>query len=381
VESSTLRPDIVLEDTTLRDGEQTPGIAFSKETKIAIHDALVAAGVRWIEVGIPAMGGEELDTHRELLARGSDAVLMAWNRGVLEDVKLSLDVGFTAVHIGLPASDLHLDKSVHRDRGWLLDTARTLVAYAKDRGAFVSISAEDVGRADIRFVQEYAAVVAEAGADRLRLSDTVGVLRPDTYAARVRAVREAADIDLQTHAHNDFGLGVANTLAGLEAGARYFHVTVNGIGERAGMADMAQVVVTLHRLYGYDLGIDPAQLRSLSRLVATASRRPVPPNQPVVGDGIFAHESGIHVKGMLSDAGTFEPFGPELVQGERRYVIGKHSGRALLQQVLGQAGIEATADELARTLVQVRAAAIRAGGEISAEELVKLHVGQLASSR
>ncbi|HEU5107742.1 MAG TPA: hypothetical protein VFT95_04120, partial [Micromonosporaceae bacterium] len=324
---------------------------------------------------IPAMGGEELDTHRELLDRGSQATLVAWNRGVFEDVKLSLDTGFKAVHIGLPASDLHLGKSLGRSREWLLSTATDLIKYAKDRGAYVSISAEDVGRAELAFVQEYAVAVAEAGADRLRLSDTVGILPPEQYGARVRAIGEVAEIDLQCHAHDDFGLGAANTLAGLAAGARFFHVAVNGIGERAGMADLAHVVMAMRRIYDYDLGIDTRALRPLANLVAEASGRPVPVNHPVTGDGIFAHESGIHVKGMLKDSRTFEPFSPDEVAGNRRYVIGKHSGRALLQHLLAEAGVEATTEELADTLVKVRAAAIRAGGEISVDELRALHAG------
>lgn len=173
-----MRQDIILEDTTLRDGEQAPGIAFSKETKIAIHDRLVAAGVRWIEAGIPAMGGTELDTLETLLARGSDATLVAWNRGVKGDVTFSLDLGFKAVHIGLPTSNIHLENSLGRDRRWLLQQAAVLIKYAKDRGAFVSISAEDIGRTELPFLEEYAVAVHDAGADRLRLSDTIGMLSP-----------------------------------------------------------------------------------------------------------------------------------------------------------------------------------------------------------
>lgn len=199
--------DIVYEDTTLRDGEQSPGIAFGRDTKIAIFTALRALGVRWMEVGIPAMGGSELAVIRELLERGSDLMLIGWNRGKLDDVVQSLDLGFRAIHIGLPASDMHLKHSVGRDRGWLVEQARTLIGVAKDRGAFVSISAEDVGRADPSFLIDYAGAVKEAGADRLRLSDTIGILSPSRYAAVVASIAKAVPIDLQCHAHNDYGLG------------------------------------------------------------------------------------------------------------------------------------------------------------------------------
>ncbi len=251
-----MRNDIILEDTTLRDGEQAPGIAFSKTTKLAIHDYLVSIGVRWIEVGIPAMGGEELDTLKAMIARGSDATLVAWNRGIKEEISHSLDIGFKAIHVGLPTSEMHLKESIGQSRKWLIQRATDLIKYAKDRGAFVSISAEDVGRTEIPFLQEYAYAITEAGADRLRLSDTIGILTPEGYAKRVRSVTEVCSVDIQCHTHNDFGLAVANTLAGLQAGARYFHVTVNAMGERAGMPDFAQTVLALKYLYNRDLGIN-----------------------------------------------------------------------------------------------------------------------------
>ena len=368
-----VRADIILEDTTLRDGEQSPGVAFTKQTKLAIHDLLVAAGVRWIEAGIPVMGGEEAEALRELVERGSPATLVAWNRGVREDVTLSLDLGFRAVHIGLPTSKVHLRDSINKSREWLLKKACELIALAKDRGAFVSISAEDIGRTETSFLQEYAGRVAAAGADRLRLSDTIGILTPAAYAAKVAALVGTVDVDLQCHAHNDFGLAVANTLAGLEAGARYFHVTVNGIGERAGMADIAQVAFALKHLYGHDLGLDGPALKRLSDFVARATGCQPPPWYPIVGRNVFAHESGIHVKGMLSNQEAFEPIAPEEIGAERHYVLGKHSGGATIRYHLEQSGIAASDVEVQRCLSLVRAEAIARGGAIPPEELTALY--------
>ncbi|PHM06774.1 homocitrate synthase/isopropylmalate synthase family protein [Nostoc sp. 'Peltigera malacea cyanobiont' DB3992] len=364
-----IRNDIILEDTTLRDGEQAAGVAFSKASKLAIHDYLVATGVRWIEAGIPAMGDEELDTLKTMIARGSDATLVAWNRGVKEEVALSLDIGFKAVHIGLPTSNVHLKDSIGQDRHWLLEQAKNLIKYAKDRGAFVSISAEDVGRTEIPFLQEYACIVTEAGADRLRLSDTIGILTPEAYAERVQSVVNVSSIDVQCHTHNDFGLAVANTLAGLNAGARYFHVTVNAIGERAGMPDLAQTTLALKQLYSKDLGIVTSHLRQLSEIVAQASKQKITPWQPIVGDNVFAHESGIHAKGMLKNNKTFEPFSPEEVGGERKYIIGKHSGRAILNHLLQEQGVTVDETQLGDCLRQVRALAIEQGGSVSPEQL------------
>lgn len=368
-----MRKDLILEDTTLRDGEQAPGIAFTIEQKLSILDRLIDAGVGSIEVGIPAMGGDEVEFLKKAVERQDEARLVAWNRGVRADVAQSLDLGYRAVHMGLPASDLHLAKSVGRDRNWLLSTATDLVKFAKDRGAFVSISAEDVGRADKGFLVEYAHTVHDAGADRLRLSDTIGILGPEGYAERVAVIAAECDIDLQCHAHNDFGLGVANTLAGLQAGARYFHVTVNGIGERAGMADLAQMATALKYIYDVDLGIDLSKLTALSRTLAEVTRNPVPPWHPVVGTNVFAHESGIHVNAMLKDTSSFEPIAPEAVGGERRYVLGKHSGRALIRDILERERRPVDDDILAGCLAEVRTLAMRQGGALRTEQLLEIH--------
>jgi isopropylmalate/homocitrate/citramalate synthase len=214
--------------------------------------------------------------------------------------------------------------------------------------------------------------VHAAGADRLRLSDTVGMLTPEAYGERIAMLTKQTDIDLQCHAHNDFGLGVANTLAALRAGARYFHVTVNGIGERAGMADLAQTVAALKFLYDVDLGLDLTQLTALSRDLAEITGHPVPPWQPIVGGNVFAHESGIHVNAMLRDTSSFEPFPPERVGGQRRYVLGKHSGRRLIEHILAERRLEYDDAVLADCLARTRSQAIRSG-PLSPDDLEEVY--------
>lgn len=368
-----MRNDLILEDTTLRDGEQAPGVAFDRPTKLAIFHALVDAGVKWIEPGIPAMGGDEVRTLQEMLERQDEVNLIGWNRGVEADIRHTISLGFKAVHIGLPTSSKHLKHSVNKDREWLLRTAEDMVKLGKDHGCFVSISAEDVGRTEIPFLQEYAGRVAAAGADRLRLSDTIGILDSKGYAERVAAVAAASDIDLQSHCHNDFGLGVANTMAAIEAGVRYFHVTVNGIGERAGMADLAQVVMNLKFFHGVDLGIDTTKLTALSAIVAEACKYPVAPWQPVVGGNVFAHESGIHTKGMLADTSTFEPFMPELVGGTRKLLVGKHSGRAVIKHTLEQSGVEVDEALLPECLEAVRRYAVQNRSDVPTDVLLEMY--------
>ncbi|MEX0447070.1 hypothetical protein [Xenorhabdus sp. SGI246] len=371
----TINHNIILEDTTLRDGEQAPGVAFTGEEKLAILDALISSGVQWIEAGINAMGGSESRTLRMMLERveDSDIHLIGWNRGVKEDISASLDLGFNHIHIGLPTSAIHLDDSLAKSRSWLVSQACQLVDYAKQRGAFVSISAEDVGRSELDFVIEYAAAVKEAGADRLRLSDTVGILTPQQYSHIIEQLIHKVDIDTQCHAHNDFGYGVANTIAGLCAGARYFHTTINGIGERAGMPDMAQTVMTLLVHYGVDLGINTTHLKVLAQKIASASGVKIYPWQPIIGCNVFAHESGIHANGTLKNGSTFEPIDPKMVNGERRIVIGKHSGKASLKYALDYQGHSWDEKRLGELLALVREVATLKKGDLSYQAVCLLY--------
>lgn len=366
--------NVIIEDTTLRDGEQSPGVALSKEKKLKIFHSLVDVGVRWIEVGIPAMGGEEVRALQAMLEYRDEINIIGWNRGVEENINQSLALGFKALHIGLPTSTIHLQDSMGKGQAWLIQAAVELVSKVKDAGAFLSISAEDVGRTDRVFLQDYAGAVAEAGADRIRLSDTIGILDSEGYARQVSAVRQATDLDIQTHCHNDFGLAVANTLAGLKAGAKYFHVCVNGMGERAGMPDLAVMAMALKQFHGVDLGLETQKLTELSRLVSELTGVEVEPHHPVVGRNVFAHESGIHTNGMLKNAKTFEPFSPEETGGTRQLLVGKHSGRNMVKQFLEQEGISPLVDLLPSCLEHVRQTSIDLGRNLTHGEVKSIYL-------
>lgn len=364
---------IIIEDTTLRDGEQAPGIVFSSKEKVEIVALLDEFGIPMIEVGTPAMGGDEATAIRRMIKLQPKAKLIGWNRGVREDLEASLRLGLSYVHIGLPASKKLLEQGLHHDRSWLLETMFNLVSWAKKRAQFVSLSAEDVCRAEPNFLVKYAKVAQQAGADRIRLSDTVGLATPTHYADLVNRVSKEAKIAVMVHAHNDFGLGVANTLAGINAGAKYCHVTVNGIGERAGMPPLDEVVMALKHLYGIDFGFNLKSLPKLSTKLAKATGVAVHPWKPIVGSNVFSHESGIHVAGTLRCSNMFEPFAPEEIGAKRRIVIGKHSGYHGIEAVLRERACKIDHDHAKTLLPYVRKEAVRLKRAITPAELEKIN--------
>jgi homocitrate synthase NifV len=247
------------------------------------------------------------------------------------------------------------------------------VGYAKNQGAWVSVSAEDAGRADVDFLITYAKAVKEARADRLRISDTIGVLHPFKAYDLIKAIVDGAGLTVQVHMHNDFGLATANTLAGVVAGAQHVHATVNGLGERAGIAPLEEVVMGLRYHLGIERPFHTEQLRELCEYVAQASRRPIPANKAITGRSMFEHESGIHVDGVLKSPDAFEPFSPELVGATRSIVIGKHTGSGAIQHVLFTQGIAAERNELEPVVRAVRYEATRQKRPLNPDEVVHLY--------
>ncbi|MCB2059805.1 MAG: homocitrate synthase [Novosphingobium sp.] len=369
----SLLPPIVINDSTLRDGEQSPGVAFSMVEKLQIAATLEAAGIDEIEAGTPAIGGEEIEAIEAMVAGAGRAEIIPWCRMNRADVDLACKTGAGRVHLSIPVSDRQIRAKFGVGRRDVLVRIADVVAYARDKGLRVSVGGEDASRADLDFLCRVVIAIEEAGAMRFRYADTLGVLDPFRTNEIFGQLARETDLELEFHGHDDLGLATANTLAAVRGGATHASVCVLGLGERAGNAPLEEVVTALGETAGRTTGVNLALLPALAAMVAEAACRPIPENKPIVGSSVFSHESGIHVAGLLRDPGTYEALDPALFGRERQIVLGKHSGRAAVRSMLRSIGLDAEHERIEQILAQVRARAQRTKQAVGLAELASLH--------
>jgi 2-isopropylmalate synthase len=360
-------------DTTLRDGEQTPGVSVTPEQKIQIAIKLDELGVDVIEAGFPIVSHGEMTAIKTISQYGLKSEICALARAVQADIDAVINCDVNYVHTFIATSDIHMQHKLRMSREQVLEKAIGSVDYAKKHGMRVEFSAEDATRSDREFLRRVFKAVADAGADRLDIPDTVGYATPQYIAQIVTDVKAETnnEVPISMHCHDDFGLAVANTISGIDAGASCAHVTINGLGERAGNASLEEFVMALQCLYNKKHNIKTELLYETSRYISNTMGIVVQPNKAIIGENAFGHESGIHTHGIISNPLTYEPISPEIV-GRRRWLqAGKHAGAHGIKAMLEDFGIRPS-DKQLQEIVEKQKSVADKGKSITTAELLSI---------
>ncbi|MFT3740161.1 MAG: hypothetical protein QM786_15540 [Breznakibacter sp.] len=367
-------------DTTLRDGEQAPGVVFTLAEKLHIAQLLDDAGVPELEIGTPVMSIHEQDEIRTLLSQGFGFKATAWARATAGDLDACEKSGVERINVSFPVSDIQL-AAMGKDAKWLFDQMAHILPQAINRFAYVSVGAQDASRANPALLKQLVLGAVAYGAGRIRLADTVGVMNPFSVQEMFTGFAGCfADIDFEFHGHNDLGMATANTVAALSAGAKCASVTVNGLGERCGNAPLEEVTAAWKHSFGGNLGIDLKKCVELSRYVEKISGRFMGLSKPISGDMAMCHESGVHTRCLMNNPLAYQPFLAEEIGAETSFIIGKHSGSASIMQILSQNQISVTDDQCRRILDVAKEASSARKGPLSESELIGLAVRYLYTS-
>lgn len=353
-EATRMPERVKILDTTLRDGEQTPGVALSTDDKLKIAQALDELGVDIIEAGFPINSEGEGEAVRKIAGAGLGTEICALCRASKSDIDAAIGCDVDSVHIFLATSKAHLEKKLKISKEEAVEKAVTAVQYAKEHGLIAEFSCEDATRTELEFLHEVHSNIESVGVDRIDIPDTVGVMTPPAMMQFVSEIKKKTKVPLAVHCHDDFGMSVANSLAGVRGGAEEVHVTMNGLGERAGNAALEEVVMALQAFYGISTSVNTRKLAFVSRLVSQLTGIRLQPNKAIVGENAFSHEAGIHVHGILSESSTYEPMRPEIVGKERSIVMGKHSGAHAVESRLKEYGLSLDSDQIKELVKKVK---------------------------
>ena len=341
-------------DTTLRDGEQTPGVSLTPLEKLRIAHKLDEIGVDYIEAGSAITSEGERESIKKITQQGFNAEILSFARPLMVDIDYCLDCDVDAVNLVVPTSDLHISQKLKITPDTLLDLSNTAVDYCKDHGLIVELAAEDASRSDVEFLKLVYENAIDRGVDRICVCDTVGILTPDSSFELFSKLNHFK-VPIAVHCHNDFGLAVANTLSAIKAGARELHSTVNGIGERAGNTSFEECIVSIDRLFpDFSTNIKISEIYGVSKLVARSTGVYIQPNKAIVGENAFSHESGIHSDGIIKNSATYEPITPELVGRKRKFIIGKHMGTHGLDSRLKELGFYVNEEQLQQICCDIK---------------------------
>lgn len=344
---------VLLCDTTLRDGEQAPGVAFGLLQKEMIARALVDAGIDELEVGVPAMSGSEIKTISRLVDLQLPVRLITWNRAVLSDLQASYKTGVEGVAISIPTSDQQIKNKIIKDQAWVLEQMGQCILNAKKEVGYIVLGLEDASRADFLFLKEILSEAEKLGVDRIRFADTTGILEPLKVFSTLQELVGVSNIPLEFHAHNDLGMATANSLAAVQAGFKAISVTVGGIGERAGNAALEEVAVALKYSLNQRVLFDLKSLFSIGMMVSWAAERKIPRAKPIIGKDVFTHTSSIHIDGVRKDLANYQTYPPESVGRQHSTSFGKYSGRKTLLRLLKAKGIEFSQESGEDILVKI----------------------------
>ena len=326
-------------DSTLREGEQTPGVSFTLDQKIGLAKRLDAFGVDFIELGHPAVSPDVYEAVDALNGLELNAKKMAHGRAAKSDINDAVAIGVPWMGIFFGTSPISLKHKFNVDRKTALTCIETAVKYGKDKGLNLRFTAEDASRTDIDFLVQLGQLVQSCGADRFSLADTVGCLTPSKTKELVGRITSELDIPVHVHCHNDFGMATANALSALEAGTQCVDVAVNGLGERCGLPPLAEVITALVNLYKVNGDWELRIIPELSNLVTNFSKLSAGDNQPVTGKNAFSHKAGLHVKAMVKDPRSYEAMSPESLNRTRTFVIDKYTGKAAIENKFESLGI------------------------------------------